>query len=716
MRTTTCCRFAGSALCLALVAPAAAGAQDSTATTAPRRAARDSAAQALAGMVVRADAVRRAGYAARHSVAAMKTSTPLRDVPQAVTVVGQQLIADQAMQGMADVVRYVPGIVMGQGEGHRDAPTIRGQSSTADFFVDGVRDDAQYLRDVYNVDRVEALKGSNAMMFGRGGGGGVINRVTKDAGWAPVRTLALEGGSWDHRRATLDAGQAAGSRLAGRVNALWEDSRGFRDHTGIARQGINPTAALVVGGTTLRTGYEYFADRRTVDRGVPSFRDRPARADITAFFGDPDASRSRAEVHAASALLERGSPEGVLVRNRTRWTRYDKFYQNVFPNSALDAATGTKLTLGGYNNATDRDNLFNQTDVTVQVRNGAVTQTFLAGAEVGRQRTDNIRETGYFNGGNATSFATAYATPTVTAPVAFRQSATDADSRTEARVAAAYVQDQVQVGQHLQAVAGVRWDRFDVDFANRRNGQALDRRDRMVSPRAGLVFKPHEAVSVYGTFSVSYLPGSGDQFSSLSSTTVTLKPEQFRNRELGLKLELRPDLAITGALYRVDRTNTSAPDPLDATRVVQTGAQRTMGWELGIAGDVTARWQVAGGYATQNAEITSRTASAFAGARVPLVPEETISLWNRVRLVRRLALGVGVVHQGESFAAIDNTVTLPAFTRLDGAAFVTLSDNLKLQANVENVLDARYYPTSHGNNNIMPGAPRTLRMSLTATR
>jgi catecholate siderophore receptor len=679
-----------------------------------RASARDTL-QTLGAVVVTADAARRRGYVTRQSLSATKTDVPLRDVPQAVTVIGRELMADQSMQSMTDVVRYVPGVTMGQGEGHRDAPTIRGNASTADFFVDGVRDDAQYLREVYNVERVETLKGANAMVFGRGGGGGVINRVTKEAQWAPVNALALEGGSWDHRRATLDVGQALGSHLAGRVNALYKDARSFRNGATQERVGINPTAALLLRGTMIRVGYEWFEDDRTVDRGIPSFRGRPSAAALETYFGDPDASRSTVQVHAATASVERGSSDGLMLRNRTRWATYDKFYQNVFASSAVNAA-GTQVSLGGYNNGTDRDNLFNQTDVSYRVKTGAVTQTLLVGGELGRQRTDNVRRTGYFNGGSATSYAVDFAAPTVDAPVEFRQSASDADNHVHATVASAYVQDQVAFGAHLQAIGGVRYDYFGLYFTNNRNGQGLQRRDRMVSPRGGLVFKPVEAVSVYGTYSVSYLPSSGDQFSALTATTSTLKPEEFRNRELGIKVELRPDLAITGALYRLDRNNTSSPDPLDPTRVVQTGAQRTTGWEAGITGAVTGRWQVAGGYATQRAIITSRTSAAQPGAIVPLVPEVTYSLWNRVQLVPRVALGAGVVHQAQMFAAIDNTVTLPAFTRLDGAAFVTLSQNVRMQLNVENLLDERYYPTSHGNNNIMPGAPRTVRMTLTATR
>ena len=138
-------------------------------------------------------AARQRGYARLRTSSATKTLTPLRDVPQSVTVVSKDLIDDQGMRGMADVTRYVPGVTMGQGEGNRDQPTIRGNGTTADFFVDGMRDDVQYFRDLYNVERVEALKGGNALIFGRGTGGGVINRVTKEAEWTPTRELTASG-------------------------------------------------------------------------------------------------------------------------------------------------------------------------------------------------------------------------------------------------------------------------------------------------------------------------------------------------------------------------------------------------------------------------------------------------------------------------------------------------------------------------------------------
>jgi catecholate siderophore receptor len=341
-----------------------------------------------------------------------------------------------------------------------------------------------------------------------------------------------------------------------------------------------------------------------------------------------------------------------------------------------------------------------------------VRHTLLAGFELSNQITDNFRNTGYFNG-TATSAFVPFDQPGGTLPVAYRQSATDADNHSRAAVGALYLQDQLALSKHWQAVAGLRVDQFTVRFHNNRSNEDLRRDDRLVSPRLGMIFKPAAPASFYASYGVSHLPSSGDQFSALTTTSETLKPEQFRNYEVGAKWDVRESLALSAALFRLDRSNSVAPDPTDPKRAVQTGAQRTTGYELGAAGDVTDGWQVVGGYSTQIARIRSRTSAGAAGATVPLVPPSTASLWNKLQLAPSLGLGVGVVHQARMYAAIDNSVTLPAFTRLDGALYVAMPYHTRMQLNVENLLDTRYYGTSHGNNNIMPGAPRTLRLTLT---
>lgn len=654
------------------------------------------------------------GYATHRTSSATRTDTPLRDTPLSVSVVSSKLISDQALRGLSELVRYIPGVTMGQGEGHRDAPTIRGISTTANFFVNGVRDDVQYYRDLYNVERVEALKGANALAFGRGGGGGVINRVTKVAGWVPVQRVVLEGGSFDRRRAEIDVGQGFSGHFAARLNGMYEESGGFRDGADLRRFGLNPTVALALGArTTVNAGYEYLEDERVVDRGIPSLDGRPSPAGRSTFFGNPDLNRATLAQHAATASVEHTAAGGLTVRSRIAFADYDKFYRNTFPG-ALNAA-GTEVTLRAYDDATARRNLFNQTDLTYEARTGSVRHTLLVGGELGRQVTDKFRQTGYF-GDVDPSLVVPFDQARVAVPVTFRQSESDAANRTTATVASLYVQDQFELSPRWQAIVGLRYDRFALDFHNRRNGEELTRTDHLLSPRGGLIFKPAAPVSLYGSYGITYLPSSGDQFASLTATTRTLEPERFTNQELGAKWEVGPNLLLTAALYRLERTNTAAPDPADPARMVQTGRQRTTGFELEGSGNLTDAWEVVGGVALQRARIVETTSAAPAGATVPLVPSRTLSLWNRYQVAEPVGVGLGVVHQSDMFAAIDNTVTLPAFTRLDGALFVRLGSRLGAQVNVENLLDTKYYGTSHGNNNIMPGAPRTLRVSLTAGR
>jgi catecholate siderophore receptor len=238
------------------------------------------------------------------------------------------------------------------------------------------------------------------------------------------------------------------------------------------------------------------------------------------------------------------------------------------------------------------------------------------------------------------------------------------------------------------------------------------RSDDLVSPRFGLVLKPRDNLSVYGSYSRSYLPQSGDQYSGLNSTTAELKPERFDNVELGAKWEPLDGLLATAALYQLDRKNTQARDSED--RIVLTGATRTRGLELGLERSIRDQWQVSAGYALQKSEIRRDTTAALAGAKVPLGPKHSASLWTKYQFSKPFALGVGVLARSKSFAAIDNLVALPGYTRVDAAAYYKLAPGIEAQLNVENLLDKDYFPTAHNNNNIAPGAPRSARVTLRA--
>ena len=370
--------------------------------------------------------------------------------------------------------------------------------------------------------------------------------------------------------------------MALRLNGVYENSDVFRHDVNVERYGVNPTLTFAPGERTrITAGYEHFYDHRTADRGIPSFQGLPAPADARTFFGDPSQSYADARVSAGTVALEQGLSPNLQLRNRTVYGFYDKFYQNIFPG-AVDS-TGTLFSLNAYNNALARWNAFNQTELTYRVATGSVGHTLLGGVEVGRQVTTNFRNTGFFNG-TETSLATPLASPTVSAPVTFSQSATDANNRTRSTTISLYAQDQVVLTPFLQLIAGARLERFDIDFDNFRSGNALSRTDNLISPRAGLVVKPVEPLSFYTSYSIAYLPSSGDQFTTLTATTETLEPEKFTNYEVGAKWDVVNRLALTAAVYRLDRTNTTAPDPVDPSKTVQTGSQRTKGFELGATG------------------------------------------------------------------------------------------------------------------------------------
>ncbi|HOC11036.1 MAG TPA: TonB-dependent siderophore receptor [Thermomonas sp.] len=648
-------------------------------------------------------------YQVRQTRSATKTDTPLINVPQAVTVITDKLVADQAITTLSDTFRYIPGVGTSQGEGNRDQAVMRGNSSNADFYVDGIRDDIAYYRDTYNLERAEALKGANAMIFGRGGSGGVINRITKLADGMNHASGTLQLGSGLRRRGTLDYGIGFGESAGFRLTSVYENSNSFRDDAYLKRYGINPSFSIGFGAATrLQLSFEKFHDDRTADRGIPSFNGRPVNTPPSTFFGNPKLSRTEADVAAFDAILDHAFSDNLNLRNHLRLANYDKYYQNIFPSSV--DASGTRVTLAGYRSDSSRRNLFNQTDLVWKVASGALHHTVLAGVELARQATDNYRTTAYFApGANSVPLSN----PNVNVPATFSQSATDADNHGIAKTAALYLQDQIEFSPQWQAIVGVRHDDFRVDLHNNRNGQNFSSSDGMLSPRAGLIYKPLDTVSFYATYSKAFQPRAGDQLASLSASNAALKPESFRNREIGAKWDIRKDLQASLAVYRLQRSNVAVTDPADSTKLILVDGQYSKGVEIGLAGRLTEHWQVMGGYAWQDGEITTtQSATAVKGNTLAQLPNHSASLWNRYDFSDRFGAGLGVIYRGNFYASVDNMVAIPAFTRVDAALYWTLNPSLQLQLNVENLGNTRYFASANSNSNISPGAPRSAWVSM----
>ncbi len=643
-------------------------------------------------------------YVAEESSSATRTSTRLLDVPQTISVVPRALLDDQHAQSVADAVRTVPGVSIAQGEGNRDQVVLRGISTASDFFVNGVRDDQERFRDLYNVESVEVVQGPAAVLFGRGGAGGVVNLVTTPMqGSRPEFNVEI--GDDRHKRATARLGTSMGTDALIRVNAMAEDSGGFRDGYFLHRHAVNPIARMTLGRrATMTVSFEHLRDRRLADRGVPSQGGRPAAVSPAQLFGSADQNEATSGVDSAAVTLEHRVGSSVRLRNSFLAGRYDKFYQNVYPGSAVNAAG--LLTLAAYNHAMDRTNVFNQTDLMVDGRVGGMAHRLLVGIEAGRQAQDEWRHTAA-SIPNVPVSDSARNADFAAAPLAVNRAA-------DATTLAAYLQDQVTLFTRWKAVAGVRLDRFGVAIDDLLPANTdLSRRDVAASPRAGLIYQPNSRTSVYGSYSYTFLP-SGERL-GLAANTAQLRPENAKNYEVGAKLEvLGRRLALSTALFRLDRNDVKSVDPGDPARLVLTGQQRTDGFTLSASGRVNQRWELAGGYAGLDARITKTTSAAPAGRRPGLVPRHQLSLWSAHDVTRSFRLAGGIVSQTEIFTSFTNTVRLPGYTRVDASAFYRIK-NATVSLAVANLFDARYYPTANGDNNISPGAPRTLQLSLRHT-
>ncbi|MDE2442692.1 MAG: TonB-dependent receptor, partial [Betaproteobacteria bacterium] len=243
------------------------------------------------------------------------------------------------------------------------------------------------------------------------------------------------------------------------------------------------------------------------------------------------------------------------------------------------------------------------------------------------------------------------------------------------------------------------------------------RTDNAWSPRLGLIWTPTPVQTYYASYSYSFLPsaetlGLTVLNASTGASSADFAPEQAINYEVGGRWDLLPGLSLSTALFRLNRDNVRNSDGQGG--FIQVGQQQTDGVEIGLQGDVTSKWKVYGGFTYLDGRITKATQAANTlGHRPQLEPQNSFSLWNRFDLGHGWASGLGVVHQGASYTNVDNVVSLPSFTRLDGALYYTFAGGrTKLALNLENLTNREYFPTADGNNNITPGAPRNARLTL----
>jgi catecholate siderophore receptor len=679
------------------------------------------------------------GYYTDSTSVATKTNTPLLNVPQSVSVLSKEFIQDEGTHSITDLTRYVPGVAVHQGEGNRDELVIRGVDSSANFFVNGFRDDVQYYRDIYNTQSIEVLKGPSALVFGRGAGGGLVNRTLKEADGQTLYEASAQTGSFGDRRVTLDAGQALNDNVAVRLNTFYEGSDEFRDFNHLERYGINPTVTLKPDDDTkVKLSVEYYHDKETADRGNPSIgtgtRFNPTspfvpNGDFQAFFGGPAYNNTWVDAYTGMIVVEHDFGNGLTGKNSTMLSDFNRGYQNVFPGSSV-AANGTFL-YNAYNHITDRESAFNQTDFIYKTITGSVRHTIAFGTEFDTQIGLDLRNTGIFGStGLNTAPGNAF-DPTFFGPITFIHHATgtntdgvtspDSFSTYRLNIQSAYAQDQVDVTRWLQLIGGLRFDRFDMSATDQNTAIFRQRTDDTLSPRAAVIVKPVDNLSLYTAYSISYLPSTGDQFSALNTGSALIPPQKFESTEVGLKWNILPKLQYTAALYQLNRTN--VPLAVGGGLFAISGSNIIKGFETALTGYITNEWQSTLGYAYTDARIGSDTNSSTAanpppptilkGNVVQLVPFNQFSWWNKYQFTPVWSAALGVIYFSDSYAASDDFVKLPGFVRFDAGVYARIDDHWRAQLNIENIFNKGYFASADGNNNISPGQGRTVRLRAT---
>ncbi|MDA8553666.1 TonB-dependent siderophore receptor [Luminiphilus sp.] len=665
----------------------------------------------------------RGSYLQSSEVNALRTPTPILDVPQSLSIVTSEEILRRGFTSVSDIIEYLPGVSMSQGEGHRDAVVFRGVRSTADFFIDGVRDDVQYYRPLYNLEQLEVLRGPNALLFGRGGTGGILNRVTKKANIGEnFSQLSGYVDSFGAGGLQGDVNIGLNDTVAFRINAMAEGLDNHRDHYDGEQVGINPTVRVLLSeATRLDVSYEYVDQERFIDRGIPTGSNGdPVERFDRVVFGDPDVNLTSLEAHIFIANLQHRFSDSMKGQLTAFYGDYDKLYQNFYAASYSESNSPDVVTLDGYVDTTQRDNLIFSGNLIKELAFAGMSHRFLVGAEYVDTSSNQDRWNTYWSetaddreafmvtrpmgivGGSGVN---ALGVQTVND---FTVDLND-DTRVGIEVTSVYVQDEMALTESMDLVLGARFDQFEIDVFNVPASESRSKRDEEVSPRMGVVYKPLQNMSLYASYSESFLPRSGEQFANINGSKNQLDADTFANTELGFKWDISSSLSFTAAIFEIEQESPqvadSDPDTLDVIK------SETDGFELQLEGQITDAWYVSAAYSFLDGEQMGR--SGPTGLRPRELPENMFSVWNFVQFTANLGMGIGLTYQDESFINNSNTARLPSYTRVDAAIYYEWSDDWRIQLNVENLGDTDYYPSSHSTHQATVGAPFNARIAIT---
>lgn len=680
----------------------------------------------------------------------------LRDIPQSLTVVTEKLMDDRNLDTVKDALRSTAGISFLAAEGGEEDIRLRGFSlaGTGDIFLDGMRDPAFYDRDTFNLDRMEVLRGSASMLFGRGSTGGAVNQVSKVPRLINEHEVTTTVGSHKYGRITGDFNFHTGEDAALRVNLMRTRADNNGSGSSIDKYGAAGSFRWGIGRRDEFLASLYWLDNENgINYGLPWIRPRATDTsasntiipglDPSSYYGMASDRNNGGARIASFGHIHRFDNGGEL-RTQLRKGEFERDLRASAIRFAAAAAQpgraaadlgnfgpGTVFTRGTSLKIQDVDTLHVQSDYSGKFQALGLQHELQTGIDAAREEKTVFAARSAAQGGvDLVKPTTLAGTPDDGASIDESRRVLRLGNQFTAKGWGAYVQDLVQVAPHWKVLGGLRYDSLDgrYDQFNLPPNAAgpvaavnFAQKISEVSKRVGLLYQPDALRSFHFSYGTSFNT-SGDTY-SYNALSANTPPEQSENIEVGAKLDSADKRYSTRlALFRSTKKNERNTDPdTAADRLLLSGKRHTAGVEVDVVGRLTPKWEVYGSYMwmpiakVDEAASTVTTVGNRVGDRPGLTPKHSGTVWSTYQLTPQWRVGGGLNFRSKQSPA---DVTAPAweapgFVTADLMAEYAISSSMMVKANLSNITD-KLYGESLYRGHYVPGAGRLLQVALSA--
>jgi catecholate siderophore receptor len=651
----------------------------------------------------------------RPVISSPKFTQPMLDTPQTVTVISKDVMEEQGATTLRDVLRNVPGLTITAGEGGNPAGdnlTLRGFSARNDIFIDGVRDISPQSRDPFNLEQVDVVKGPGSAYTGRGSTGGSINLINKTPSIRRILAGTLDLGSDRTRRATADVNLPIGDSIAFRLNMLAHHSGvAGRDVVEFDRWGVAPSLTFGIGKPTRFTiSYYKLKQDNISDYGIPwvpatnnvlvDYRDRPAPVPRDTFYGLRDRDFERLDSDLVTLKFEKDFNDGLSLRNQFRFANSSRDSIATPPRFASNDSTVINREMRSW--VTEDKIWDNQTDFIAHFSTGKIEHALVSGVNLTREGNTRVTRT-------APNMQTTLLNPNPDDVYTGTITTSPIVGDVTANSQAFYVFDTAKLGSKWELNGGLRWDRFDAEGIST-TGAPVSRVDRMLSTRAGVVFKPLPQGAVYASYGTSLNPSL--EGLSYNTANTVIDPEKTYTFEAGSKWDFFSGrVLLSGAVFRVEKFNARTPGvgPNDPAQVLE-GKQRVDGVELSIEGSITPAWRVLAGYTFLDSTTLDSSNLAEIGKEIVNTPPNSFNVWSTYTLRNGFHFGGGARFVDRRFGNTINTRSVDAYWTVDVMASYPISKYMDLKLNLYNLADKLYFDRI-GGGHIVPGPGRAAMLS-----